>query len=367
MDFETIAHEIVELVREHFHDPKRADAWAVVHGHYAAQTKSATAFVTLTNAALAQLKASHTHFYTPLDPEYHGLLAIFRESLGLDLVEYESIGADFTSEHFIRVIFAGGPAVQAGLQRGDKILKADGKDFDPILSFRGRSGQRVVLTVERRAGQPTFEVQVIPRKVDPKREWLDAQMLGSKLIDWYGRMIAYVPLFSCAGEEYQIALHDTIMNKFWDAHALILDFRDGWGGCNPELLNLFNPVMPLLIQIGRDGEKGRLNAQWQKLLYILINGGTRSGKEVIAYAVKRHNLGTLIGQRTAGAVMGGRCYLLPDKSLLYLAIADIEVDGQRLEGRGVSPHIQVLDALPFAEGSDPQLEKALEIATSSSG
>jgi carboxyl-terminal processing protease len=114
--------------------------------------------------------------------------------------------------------------------------------------------------------------------------------------------------------------------------------------------------------IGRNGKIRRLDTQWRKPLYILINGGTRSGKEMIAFAIKKHHLGTLIGQRTAGEVLGGSCYLLPDESLLYLAVADVRIDDQRLEGQGVSPDIEVPDDLPFAAGTDPQLEKALEIA-----
>jgi hypothetical protein len=39
-----------------------------------------------------------------------------------------------------------------------------------------------------------------------------------------------------------------------------------------------------------------------------------------------------VGERTAGAVLAGRCFLLSDRSLLYLAVAGIRGDGERLEG-----------------------------------
>ncbi len=55
--------------------------------------------------------------------------------------------------------------------------------------------------------------------------------------------------------------------------------------------------------------------------------------------------------------------MLSDKALLYLAVGDILVDGQRLEGVGVAPDVEVPDRLPFAQGADPQLEMVLEIAT----
>ena len=107
----------------------------------------------------------------------------------------------------------------------------------------------------------------------------------------------------------------------------------------------------------------RADGQWRKPVFVLINGGSRSGKEIVAYSIRKHRLGTLVGQRTAGAVLGGRCFHLSDHSLLYLAVNDVRVDGERLEGRGVEPDVVVPDALLYADGADPQLEKALELAT----
>lgn len=101
-------------------------------------------------------------------------------------------------------------------------------------------------------------------------------------------------------------------------------------------------------------------------MYLLINGGMTSGKEVVAYAVKRHKIGTVVGERSCGAVVAGQPLLLQDRSLLCLATSDIHVDGERLEGHGVSPVVEVTDELHFAAGRDPQLEKALELEGSRS-
>jgi len=61
--------------------------------------------------------------------------------------------------------------------------------------------------------------------------------------------------------------------------------------------------------------------------------------------------------------MGGRCFLLPGKYLLYIAELDDLIEGQRLEGRGVPPDFEVPADVPYADGSDPQLEKALLLAS----
>ena len=65
----------------------------------------------------------------------------------------------------------------------------------------------------------------------------------------------------------------------------------------------------------------------------------------------------------AREVLAGQCFLLPDKSLLYLPVQDVRVDGERLEGVGVEPDVLVDDALPYADGADPQLDKALELGS----
>src|SRR2546428_2966224 len=284
--FNGLARQIVRLVQEHFYDATRVDVWASRRADYAAHIDNLVAFAALTKRVLSELNASHADFYTPLEPDYYALLSIFHEALGVERVEWESIGADFTSAHFVRIVFAGGPAHKAGLHRGDRIVAADEMKFDPIASFRSTNGRSVMLTVERKRGQPTINLPVIPRKVDPKQEWLEAQRAGSRIIARAGKKIAYAPMFSCAGEEYLDALQETISQNFQEASALILDFRDGWGGCSPQFVNLFSPLPPVPIYTNRNGRQRKADAQWRKALYVLINSGTRSGKEEVAFAVK---------------------------------------------------------------------------------
>jgi carboxyl-terminal processing protease len=360
--FDSLGQQVVKLVREKFLDPEAAEAWAAAHDHYGAKAESRDTFVRLTRSALTELKTSHTGYYPLSDPRYYGLLSIFYESLGVRPVEVESIGADFTPEGFAENIFAGGPAEKAGLRRGDRVMEADGKPFEPVLSFRGRTGGEVILKVERSRGTPPENVAVIPRRIEPGKEWMEAQEKGTRLIHLDGETVGYVPLFSCAGEKFREALQEALGEKLREARALVLDFRNGWGGCNPDFVNLFNAAVPALSTAGRDGKERLLDSQWRGPLFVLINEGTRSGKEVVAYAVKKHRLGTLVGARTAGAVVGGSCFLLSDRSLLYLAVVDTRVDGERLEGVGVAPDVEVEDSLPYAAGADPQLDRALELA-----
>jgi carboxyl-terminal processing protease len=65
---------------------------------------------------------------------------------------------------------------------------------------------------------------------------------------------------------------------------------------------------------------------------MLVNRGTRSGKEVLAFGFKEYHLGEIIGTQTAGAVLAASAFLMDNGDLLLLAVADVTIDGQRLEG-----------------------------------
>jgi carboxyl-terminal processing protease len=53
---------------------------------------------------------------------------------------------------------------------------------------------------------------------------------------------------------------------------------------------------------------------------------------------------------------------MQDGSLLYVAVSDVYVNGnERLEGKGVTPDITVPLSLEYAQGADPQKERAIEV------
>jgi carboxyl-terminal processing protease len=185
---------------------------------------------------------------------------------------------------------------------------------------------------------------------------------GSTIVERDGERIGYHPMFSCAGAEPEAALRASLVGPLAGAAALVLDFRDGWGGCQADLVGLFNPTAPTVTTIGRAGSRSISSPVWRRPVVLLINGGSRSGKELVAFVLKKHHLAVLVGERTAGAVMTGRAFRLSDGSLLYLAVADVMVDDHRLEGVGVAPDIEVRDSLAYAQGKDPQLDRALAVA-----
>jgi carboxyl-terminal processing protease len=351
--FPTLGKEIETLVRERFYDAARGERWARENAGYAQGIADAEAFRRETDRRLAELGASHTAYYTPDDPGYRDLLSIFEPVLHRSGVG-QSLGwavAEREGGWFVVRVFPGGPAEAAGLKRGDRIVVVDGK-----------AGKAVTLEVRSRRDGPSRTVTVSPRAIDPKKEWLEAQTAGTRILERQGRRIGYAPVWSCAGVEVESLLTDAFQEKLVDADALVLDLRGGWGGCNPGLVALFDPAVPDLTRIDRQGNRILWRSAWRKPLVVLVDGGSRSGKELVSRALQRSRRAVLVGERTAGAVLAGQPILLSDGSLLFLAVQDILLDSERLEGVGVKPDVRVVDDLPYAEGRDPQLERALEVA-----
>ena len=111
--------------------------------------------------------------------------------------------------------------------------------------------------------------------------------------------------------------------------------------------------------VGRDGREAFASFRWRRPVVVLVDEGTRSGKEVVAFGLQRQAV-PVVGTRTSGALLAARGFLLSDGSLLVLAVSDVRVEGERLEGRGVVPDLEVPFRLPYAAGRDPQLDAALE-------
>jgi carboxyl-terminal processing protease len=368
--------EVWRTVRDRFYDPHLHGLdWSAVRERYlpdATRASSEETLASVINSMLAELHASHTRYYTPYEPEYYQLSDIFSAALrrrGLERafpsgrVSYPGIGVlsrqDVQGGSMITGVVEGTPAQQAGLLAGDVIILADGLPFQPVQSFRDKIGKEVVLRLRRVGG--FMQVSLTPVDIEPNKMFLDGLKASARIIRTNGRSIGYIHIWCYAGSVYQRTLeHLLSQSPLNDADALIWDLRDGWGGAIPEYLDLFNTRAPTMQITDRNGASELRNVKWRKPVAMLVNGGTRSGKEILAYGFKKYRLGEVIGSRTEGAVLAATAFLIGG-GLLLLAVEDVHVDGERLEGVGVAPTIEV-QADPASMGlGDPQLNRAIAV------
>ena len=325
------------------------------------------------NAMLDELGVSHTHHFIKEQPSYYQLVDIFSWPLRHDIPKYFSGGAvtysgigiftkTIDGKTFISGVLAGLPADTAGLRVGDEIISADGSSFEPVGSFRGKEGEAVALAIRRDANGPVTTIAVRPQRIKPDDAFESAMRDSTRIIEANGRRIGYIHVWSYAGRSYQEILEAALSDgKLKDADALIWDLRDGWGGARPSFLRIFDPHGPTMTLSERNGDTEMVGFRWRKPVVLLTNNGTRSGKEVLTYGFKKNGYGEVIGEPTAGALLAARAFLLSDGSLLILAVNDVTVDGERLEGKGVVPTIEVPFELPYAAGKDPQLNRAISV------
>lgn len=369
------------LVKSDFFDPDlRGLDWQAIGQRYRARAEKASTdaeVAAVVNAMLGELDTSHTRYFTPEETGFYQLLALFQqfhrdkpvyeERFGEGPVRYTGIGL-FTEQvdgsYVATGVLEGQPAAAAGVVRGDVLLEVEGEPFAPVASFVGRAGREVTLVVRRTAEGEPLGLTVTPREIEPQDMFLDAMRASATVHQSAAARVGYVHAWSYAGVAFQELLEELVRfgGALADADALVLDLRGGWGGASAEYLRLFSEDLPVLTMIGRGEAPRHFDSQWRKPVVGLIDGGSRSGKETLAWGFKRYKIGPLVGARTGGAVVAGRSYLLDDGCLLYLAVADVRVDGVRLEGVGVAPDIRVEGVGRYAAGQDPQRDAAIGVA-----
>jgi C-terminal processing protease CtpA/Prc len=98
---------------------------------------------------------------------------------------------------------------------------------------------------------------------------------------------------------------------------------------------------------------------------MLINGLSSSGGDALPYYFRKLKLGTLIGTRTWGGLIGisGNPPLADNGTILAATFRFLDTDGEwAVENEGVAPDIEVIDRPELiAAGRDPSIERAVQL------
>jgi len=318
----------------------------------AAQTRAE--FAKDVNAMIGEFHDSHFAFYTERDQGYYVMDSLL-SSRGAKPMP--NIGAYFKPGEegwTVQMVVENSPAQKADVRKGDRILSANGNGFEPVQSFS--SGSPTTLEIERDGKRLTRTVR--PDRETAMRMFLDATKSSTRVIDHNGRKIGYIHVWTLASDEFKRALDNAVYGPLADTDACILDLRDGFGG-RPEGYAdpFFRPEMSIEWKSPNNSNREMFGNQ--RPLVVLINGGSRSAKEVLSLILKKSHRATLIGSTTAGNVLGTSPERVNDWSVLEIPSVDVICDGARLEGVGVSPDISVTKEYD-ANGKDLYLARALD-------
>ena len=363
-----LSAKINDLVCKRFLNQKMVDeiwkpSYAAARAELAKKT-DLLSFAKSINELLAKLHTSHTQLLTENDEAFYFMRCLFG-SFNKDPKAPHKNDGDFVGlgvggaqaeANQVRYVLDGSPAASSGVRRGDKILSVNGKPYTGYSAWYHQSGKPCSLRLERQVAR--FTVTVTPVKQDFMKGYVTATEKSARIIEHQGKKIGYLHYWS-GGEGAPEVLEDTVCSKFKNTDALVLDFRDGYGGASMDNMDLFfrpRAAYPDTVSTTREGSHSE-RMTYDKPVALLINKGVRSGKEMLAYGLKRSKRARLFGEHTAGYVVAGQFNPLSKRVILYLGVSDIKLDGERLEGVGVYPDQEVEDKLV---SDDPVLQAALD-------
>ncbi len=381
--------KVWNIINDEFWDPNfNGVDWEDARKRYrlrAVAAKDHESFAVIVNQMLGELKTSHTRYFTKWEPDYYTLQAVFisgalayYSTSNTSVIEkfgpgrYSSqanphrtgigvVTKEINGRHYVTALLTSSPAEKAGIVLGDRLVKVNGQPFHPIRSFENKAGQEAELTIQRRPLVSDRSILKITPVDNKERELFENDSQARpRFIEHKGHRFSYIRLWWLSGWSMRQLL-EYGLNAADMSDGIIIDIRDGFGGGPP--VEYIQPFLRDGLETITEESIGRSRTfkstlTFNKPVVVLINGGSRSGKELLAYYFKKTGRGLLIGERTAGYVSGGRMKRISKNSMLYYCAQMILVDGKRLEGVGVEPDITVPFDVRFAGGRDIQLERA---------
>jgi len=292
------------------------------------------------------------------------------------------LGADFetANNHYrFKKIYGGlnwtpdlrSPLTQPGvnIKEGEYLLAVDGKPLNALnnfFSFFENTADKIVeLTVGPDAnGTNSRKVKVVPVADEQSlrnRDWIEGNI--RKVNEATNNQVAYVyvPNTAEAGHEYFKRYFFPQVNK----KAIIIDERFNGGG---QLADYYIDILKKPYQsswnfrYGKDLKAPNGSIQGPKVM--LIDETAGSGGDYLPFLFRKFNVGTLVGKRTWGGLVGilGYPEFIDGGSVTAPNLAFYTEDGFKIENEGVAPDVEV-EQWPkdVIAGKDPQLEKAIEI------
>lgn len=293
-------------------------------------------------------------------------------SLGIDVVPRADgaleITRILTGDEWSPTLTSPLAARELDVREGDLIIAVNGVRTHPDVSLGqllATDPDRAQLVLSRHGVRRDLEVT--PLRSEQwlrERQWVEENRAYVHEIT--GGRVGYIKLPDTSARGY------AEFQRYWPTErtrdGLIVDLRfNGGGGIGHLLLDLLarEPLGHFRYRWGRevdfpfDGTNGPI--------VLLVNELTKSNAEITTHLFMSRRLGTVVGARTWGGVVGIRAREpLHDGSLVWVpeeALVSL-TESTGIEGRGVLPDLDVDTAAPGDEpGADRQLAEAIRVVT----
>ena len=236
--------------------------------------------------------------------------------------------------------YAGMPAAEAGLKKGDIILQIDDtvmtdKQTGYVSShLRGEAGTTFVLKIERPSTGKKMSFKIT------------RQAIKMPEITWYGMLdnsVGYINLNTFTGEPSKPMRLAYLDLKKQGAEKLVLDLRGNGGGSLSECVDILNMWVQKGVRIVETkGKLKRANSEYKTRMepvdtlmpiVVLVNQETASASEITSGALQDLKRGIIIGTRTFGKGL----VQVPNVDLPYNANLKLTTSRYYLpSGRGIT-------------------------------
>ena len=293
------------------------------------------------------------------------------------------LGADFAIENgryrFARVYDGENwnpglvaPLTQPGVnvQAGEYLLAVNGRDLkatDNIYSyFQETAGRQIVIKVGPNPdGSGAREVTVVPVANEGglrNLAWIEDNR--RKFYQLSGGKLGYVYLPNTGGAGY------TNFNRYYfaqiDRDGVVVDERFNGGGSAADYMigYMTKPLMNFWSTREGNNFTTPVGAIYGPKTMI-INEYAGSGGDLLPWLFRENKVGTLVGRRTWGGLVGIYNYptLIDGGAVTAPRVAFRNLNGELdVENKGVPPDVDIdLDPRMWRQGHDVQLEKAVEV------
>ncbi len=245
---------------------------------------------------------------------------------------FSGVGIEFVIRNdtiHVQGVIKNGPAEQAGILAGDKIVSVDGKSFvgkvvtneEAMRRLKGPKDTKVKIGVQR-YGQKSIKYYTITRGDIPQKSVSATYMLDDNT--------GYIKIKNFGENTYPellIALAQLSQEGFSN---LIIDLRDNTGGYLKSAVQMANEFLPknrLIVytegrKSPRQDYKSDGRGSYQNIpLVVLINETSASASEIFAGAMQDNDRATIIGRRSFGKGLVQQQIGFPDGSMIRLTVA----------------------------------------------
>jgi tricorn protease len=260
-----------------------------------------------------------------------------------------------------------------GVAVGDAILAVNGQPLGrgedgvapatPGERLVNQADQEVQLTVQRGTDEPrTVTVKAIGNEHPGRyRDWVEAKR--AVVHEATGGRVGYIHVPDMMWDGFA-EFHRSFLVEY-DLEGLIVDVRYNGGGAVSGLLLQKLSRRRLGYDFSRWGQPQEYPAEAPRGPMVAVtNEFAGSDGDIFSHSFKMLKLGTLIGKRTWGGVIGiNPRHLLADNTMTTQPEFSFFFDDVQwgVENYGTDPDIEV-DIAPqdFTRGADPQLDRAIE-------